>query len=366
MQVPLLDLKAQYATIRDEVREAIDEVCDEEQFVLGTHVEELEKRIAAYSNSKHAIGVSSGTDALLIALMALDIKPDDEVITTPYSFFATAGVIARLGAKPVFVDIVPESYNIDPEKISSRITRRTRAIMPVHLFGQCADMDPIVEIADKSGLAVIEDAAQAIGAEYKGRRAGSIGRIGCFSFYPTKNLAGFGDGGMVVTSDDGLAEKLRLLRVHGGKTKYHHSIVGGNFRLDAIQSVVLNLKLKYLDRWTNERQQNAAYYDEAFDSGLKPKSLTPPRACWKRAGDAHYHIYNQYVIRVPARTQLQAFLKQEGIGSEVYYPACLHLQECFNYLGHRQSDFPAAESASRETLALPVYPELREEQRQYV
>ena len=366
MQVPLLDLKAQYATIRDEVRNAIDGVCEQQHFILGPHVEELEKQIAAYSQTRYAIGVSSGTDALLIALMALDVKPGDEVITTPYSFFATAGVIARLGAIPVFADIDAHSYNIDPEGIERLITARTKAILPVHLFGQCADMHPILDIATKYHLPIIEDAAQAIGADYKGKRAGSMGVMGCFSFFPSKNLGGFGDGGMVVTNDESLAEKLRVLRVHGSKPKYYHSMIGGNFRLDAIQAAILNIKLRHLNDWTRKRQENALLYDRAFmAAGLSDQVLTP-RALWSETGDIHYHIYNQYVIRVPRRDELQSFLKGKGIGTEVYYPVCLHLQECFKDLGYRASDFPGAESASNETLALPIYPELREDQLKYV
>lgn len=362
MHVPLLDLKAQYATIRDEVRRAIDEVCDSQHFILGPQVEKLEKDVAAYSRCAHGIGVSSGTDALLVALMALDIKPGDEVVTTPYSFFATAGVIARLGAKPVFVDIEPRSYNINPAFIESVITGKTRAIMPVHLFGQCADMDPILEIAGKHNLPVIEDAAQAIGAEYKGKRAGSVGTAGCFSFFPTKNLGGFGDGGMVVTNDADLAERVRVLRVHGSQPKYYHGVVGGNFRLDALQATVLNVKLKHLDRWMAKRQHNAVPYDHAF-AGLP---LQTPTAAWKDTGDKHHHTYNQYTIRTSKRDKLQAFLKDANIGTEVYYPVPLHLQKCFANLGHKEGDFPEAEAAARESVAIPIYPELSDEQLSYV
>jgi dTDP-4-amino-4,6-dideoxygalactose transaminase len=368
MQVPLLDLTAQYVSIRDDVRHAIDQVCEEQRFILGPHVEDLERQIASYSGARYGIGVSSGTDALLAALMALDIKAGDEVITTPYSFFATAGVIARLGARPVFADIELDSYNIDPDQIPKLITARTRAIIPVHLFGQCAEMDPILDVASRHGIAVIEDAAQAIGAEYKGRRAGSMGLLGCFSFYPTKNLGGFGEGGMVVTSDNAFAEKLRLLRVHGAREKYYHSLIGGNFRLDAIQAAILKVKFKHLDTWTHARQQNAAFYDAAFiASGLTESSeLVPPRPVWKDKADPHYHIYNQYIIRVSRRDALQSFLKEAGIGTDVYYPVPLHLQRCFDYLGHKPSDFPRAEAASLQTLALPIYPELTDAQRQYV
>ncbi len=366
MQVPLLDLKAQYASIRDEVRKAIDDVCEQQHFILGPHVEELERQIAAYSQTRYAIGVSSGTDALLVALMALDIRPGDEVVTTPYSFFATAGVIARLGATPVFTDIDAHSYNMDPQRIERLITPKTKAILPVHLFGQCADMDPILEVASKYHVPVIEDAAQAIGAEYQGKRAGSMGVMGCFSFFPSKNLGGFGDGGMVVTNDESLAEKLRVLRVHGSKPKYYHTIIGGNFRLDAIQAAILKVKLKCLDAWTRKRQENAALYDRTLMGAGLSDQVSHPRAFWRANGDAHYHIYNQYVIRVRRRDELQSFLRAKGIGTEVYYPVCLHLQECFKSLGYRASNFPQAESASNQTLALPIYPELREDQLRYV
>ena len=362
MQVPLLDLKAQYATVRDEVRRAMDDVCDSQHFILGPHVEALEKAVAAYSNCAHGVGVSSGTDALLVALMALDIQPGDEVVTTPYSFFATAGVVARLGAKPVFVDIDRRTYNINPAGIERVITPRTKVIMPVHLFGQCADLDPILDIAQRHKLPVIEDAAQAIGSEYKGQRAGSFGTMGCFSFFPSKNLGGFGDGGMVVTNDAALAERLRVLRVHGSKPKYYHSFVGGNFRLDAIQAAVLEVKLKHLDTWTTGRQRNAAFYDHAL-AGAK---LGTPAPVWKSTGDAHYHIYNQYVLRHPQRDKLQAALKAGNIGNEVYYPVPLHVQKCFAYLGHKPGDFPESESAALETVAVPVYPELSADQLQHV
>lgn len=362
MQVPLLDLKAQYATIRDEVRRAMDEVCDSQHFILGPHVEALEKAVAAYAGCKHGVGVSSGTDALLVALMSLDIKAGDEIVTTPYSFFATAGVIARLGAKPVFVDIDRRTYNIDPAGIERVITSRTKAIMPVHLFGQSADLDPILDAAKRHKLPVIEDAAQAIGTEYKGRRIGSIGAMGCFSFFPSKNLGGFGDGGMVVTNDDALAERLRVLRVHGSKPKYYHNFVGGNFRLDALQAAVLEVKLKHLDSWTAGRQRNAAFYDKAL-AGAK---IGAPAAVWKDTGDKHYHIYNQYVVRHPQRDKLQAALKAGNIGNEVYYPVPLHVQKCFAYLGYKAGDFPESESAALETVAVPIYPELSAEQLQHV
>lgn len=357
--IPLLDLRAQYATLRDEIHAALDRVIESQHFILGPEVEALEQEVAAYSHCRYGIGVSSGTDALLVSLMAIDIRPGDEVITTPYTFFATAGSIARLGAKPVFVDIDPATYNIDPAGIEAAITPRTRAILPVHLFGQMADMDPILAIAERHGLYVIEDAAQAIGAEYKGRRAGSIGHLGCFSFFPSKNLGGFGDGGMVVTNDPGLADKVRLLRGHGARPKYYHKVVGGNFRLDALQAAVLRVKLKYLDEWTAARQRNAERYRRLFtEAGVE---IDLPH-------DAGYgrHIYNQFVIRSKRRDALMAHLKAQQIGTEIYYPVPMHLQECFAELGYRKGDFPASEQAALETLAIPVYPELSEGAQQAV
>lgn len=355
--VPLLDLKAQYEAIKDEIREAIDRVLESQRFILGPEVEAFEEEVAAYSQTQYGIGVSSGTDALLVSLMAIGIRPGDEVITTPYTFFATAGVISRLCAKPVFVDIDPRTYNIDPGKIEAAITPRTKAIIPVHLYGQMADMDPIVEMAEKYNLYVIEDAAQAIGAEYKGKRAGSIGHLGCFSFFPSKNLGGVGDGGMVVTNDPDLAEKVRVLRVHGAKPKYYHHVVGGNFRLDALQAAVLRVKLRYLDEWTAARQHNAAYYRKLFaEAGLLEgeNAITLPYdAGWGR------HIYNQFVIRVPKqRDALREYLESRGIGTAIYYPVPLHLQACFADLGYKEGDFPVSEKVSKEALALPVYPEL--------
>jgi dTDP-4-amino-4,6-dideoxygalactose transaminase len=358
MNVPLLDLKAQYSTIRAEVEAAITEVMESQHFILGPKVEQCEKAIAAYSGCAHAIGVSSGSDALLACLMAEGIGPGDEVITTPYTFFATAGAIARLGATPVFVDIDPATYNLDPSQIPSRVTGKTRAIIPVHLYGQMADMDVVMRVAGERGLVVIEDAAQAIGAEYKGRRAGSIGHYGCFSFFPSKNLGAAGDGGMVVTNDAQRAEKLRCLRGHGSKPKYHHKIIGGNFRLDAIQAAVVSAKLPHLDDWTSARQSNAKKYDALFrQSGLP---LGRPVVATDR------HIFNQYVIRVPGRNDLQAALQKKGVGTEVYYPVPMHLQECFAYLGHGLGSFPESERAANETLALPIHPELTEQQAQYV
>lgn len=358
MNVPLLDLKAQYATIRGEVEAAIADVMESQHFILGPKVEQCEQALAAYSGCAYGVGVSSGSDALLCCLMAEDIGPGDEVITTPYTFFATAGVIARVGATPVFVDIDPVSYNLDPALIPDKLTPRTRAIIPVHLFGQMADMDPIMAISEAHNVVVIEDAAQAIGAEYKGRRSGSIGQYGCFSFFPSKNLGTTGDGGMIVTQDAERAEKLRCLRSHGSKPKYYHKIIGGNFRLDAIHAAVATAKLRHLDDWTAARQRNAKLYDRLFKRNGAP--LIVPSVVADR------HIFNQYVIRAPRRNELQAFLKSKGVGTEVYYPVPMHLQECFAYLGNAAGAFPESERAANDTLALPVYPELGEPQLRFV
>ena len=361
MQVPLLDLKAQHAPLRQEIEAAIGRVLDNCQFILGPEVAALEQQIAEYSQAKHCIGVSSGSDALLVSLMALDIGPGDEVITTPYTFFATAGAVARLGAKPVFVDIDPVTYNIDPARIEEKVTARTKAILPVHLYGQCADMQPILDIATQHGLGVIEDAAQAIGAEYRGRRAGSMGTAGCFSFFPSKNLGAFGDGGAVVTNDDDFAEKTRRLRLHGSKPKYHHKVIGGNFRLDAIHAAVLQVKLKHLDTWTSTRQRNARRYDSLFAAAQLAGSLVGlPVIVEDR------HIFNQYVVRLPDRDAVKQHLSEQGIGSEIYYPVSMHEQECFSYLGYQPEDLPESHRAAEETLALPCYPEITAEQQQYV
>ncbi len=362
MKVPLLDLKAQYQTIRSEIEAAIAPVIESQYFIMGPQVKACEEAIAKYCQCAHAVGVTSGTDALLIALMAENIGPGDEVITTPYTFFATAGSIARLGAKPVFADIDPVTFNIRPDLIEKRITARTKAIMPVHLFGQVADMDPIMDIARRRNLVVIEDAAQAIGAENKGRRAGSIGHYGCFSFFPSKNLGCFGDGGMVTTNDPARAEKLAILRAHGSKPKYYHKIIGGNFRLDTLQAAVVAAKLPHLDGWSRGRQSNAARYHKLFEAAglVKSGQVGLPKI------PADRHIFNQFVIRVGPRDKLLAFLKGRDIGTEVYYPVPLHLQECFAYLGHKAGDFPESEKAARETMALPIYPELSDEQARYV
>ncbi len=366
MQVPLLDLRAQYATIKAEVEAAIAEVMESQQFILGPKVEQCEQAIAQYCGCTHAVGVSSGSDALLACLMAENIGPGDEVITTPYTFFATAGAIARVGATPVFVDIDPATYNLDASQIPSKVTSRTHAIIPVHLYGQMADMDAVMGVAEKYGLVVIEDAAQALGAESRGRRAGSIGHYGCFSFFPSKNLGAAGDGGMVVTNDAQRAEKLKCLRSHGSKPKYHHKIVGGNFRLDAIQAAIVSAKLPHLDEWTAARQRNAMKYDQLFcEAGLTAVRDGLPHVGLPRLV-TNRHIFNQYVIRVSRRDPLQATLKQRGIGTEVYYPVPMHLQECFAYLGYGARAFPESERAAKETLALPIHPELTESQLRYV
>lgn len=378
MQVPLLDLRGQYAPLRAEIEMAIREVCDEQRFVLGPRVAELETKIAEYSLAEHGLGVSSGTDALLLALMALDIGAGDEVITTPFTFFATAGVVARLGARPFFCDIDPATFNLDPAKVEQAIAERCelrgdrlfnkatggaiRVLLPVHLYGQMADLDAFDKIARKYRLAVVEDAAQAIGSAFAdGRRAGSIGDVGCLSFFPTKNLGAFGDAGMCVTNDGALYERMRILRVHGGEPKYYHSAIGGNFRLDELQAAVLVVKLKHLDDWTRARQANAAHYDELFrNADLGGAVKTPARVPGSR------HIYNQYVIRARRRDELRAHLQANGIGTEIYYPVPLHAQRCFAYLEHEAADFPEAQRASAEVLALPIYPELMAEQREYV
>jgi dTDP-4-amino-4,6-dideoxygalactose transaminase len=358
MNVPLLDLKAQYASIKAEVDAAVAEVFESQHFILGPKVDQCEKAIAAYSACSHAIGVSSGSDALLACLMAENIGPGDEVITTPYTFFATVGAISRLGATPVFVDIDPASYNIDASQLASKVTARTRVIIPVHLYGQMADMDAVMRVANDRNLVVIEDAAQAIGAEYKGRRAGSIGHYGCLSFFPSKNLGAAGDAGMIVTNDAQRADKLRCLRAHGAKPKYFHRVVGGNFRLDAIQAAVVSAKLPHLDAWTAARQRNAQRYNHLF--GKAGLSIGLPATVASR------HIFNQYVIRAKGRDELQAFLQKKGIGTEVYYPVPMHLQDCFAYLGYTAGAFPESERAAKESLALPVHPELTEAQAQFV
>jgi dTDP-4-amino-4,6-dideoxygalactose transaminase len=379
--IPLLDLKAQYATIRDDIQDTLQRVVESQCFILGPEVQALEEEIAAYCGCDYGVGVSSGSDALLVALMAIDLKPGDEVITTPYTFFATAGAVARLGGKPVFVDIDPLTFNIDPVGIEAAISPRTRAIIPVHLYGQMAEMDPIMDLAAHHRLAVIEDAAQAIGAEYQGHRAGSLGLMTCFSFFPSKNLGGFGDGGMVTTNDAALDDRLRLLRNHGHRPKYYNREVGGNFRLDALQAAVLRVKLKHLDRWTTGRQRNADTYRgllttagvmavpekvECLSEGCQTATCALDRVVLPPALPDRRHIYNQFVIRAPRRDELKAYLKEHHIGSEIYYPVPLHLQECFVHLGGAPGDHPASECAAHTSLALPIYPELTEDMQRTV
>jgi len=349
MEVPLLDLKGQYATIRDQVMAAVAEVLESQQCIGGPKVQELEKQVAAVSDCKYAVGVSSGTDAILNCLMSLEIGPGDEVITTPFTFFATVGCIARVGARPVLIDIDPRTYNINPDLIEAAVTKRTRAIMPVHLFGQMADMDPIVEVARRHDLAVIEDAAQSITSTYKGKKAGSIGTVGCFSFFPSKNLGGIGDGGMVATNDEALFKRLMMMRNHGSEPKYYHKYVGGNFRLDPVQAAALLVKLPHLDDWSEARRRNAAYYNGKFAGTIVQTPWISPDC---------KTIYNQYCIRVPRRDDLVAHLKANKIGCEIYYPLPAHLQECFAYLRYKRGDFPESERAADEIMALPIYPEL--------
>jgi dTDP-4-amino-4,6-dideoxygalactose transaminase len=368
MKVPLLDLKKQYQLIRQDILRITEDIYDSQYFILGPHVETLEKQVAQYCHAAYTTGVSSGTDALIIALMASGITAGDIVITTPYTFFATAGSISRVGARPCFVDINPETYNISPDGILSAIARlspaertRLKAIVPVHLYGQCADMSPILDIAREYRLMVIEDAAQAIGSEYKGRRAGEMGDFGCFSFFPSKNLGAFGDGGMVTTQSKSAHDTLVMLRNHGSHPKYYHRLIGGNFRLDALQAAIVSVKMTYLDQWTQMRQEHAATYRSLFSLyGLEERVVLPVEK-------ENRHTFNQYIIRVAdKRDELRAFLQESEIGNEVYYPVPLHLQECFSFLGYQQGDFPEAERAAHQTLAIPVYPELTEEQQEYV
>lgn len=362
MKVPLIDLSGQHESLRPNLLEAVARIIDSQQFVLGSEVASLEEEIASYSTTSFAIGCASGSDALLLALMALDIKAGDEVITTPFTFFATGSAIARLGARPQFVDIDPRTYNIDAALVEAAINERTRAILPVHMYGQCADMDALLEIGRRHDLPVIEDAAQAIGATDSGRRAGSMGQLGCFSFYPTKNLGGAGDGGMVVTSDESLATHLRKLRVHGGATEYQHDEIGINSRLDALQAAILRVKLKHLDEWSEARRSKAAIYDELLQEAERAGRFVRP---FVRV--AARHIFHQYVIRAPGyRDELIQHLSAHGVGNKIYYPVPLHLQQCFSYLNYKQGEFPEAERASLETVALPCFPELTEQQQHYV
>jgi dTDP-4-amino-4,6-dideoxygalactose transaminase len=360
-KVPLLDLKAQFAAVRGEMLEAITRVCDSQHFILGPEVEGLERELAAFLDIPHAVGVSSGTDALLVALMALDVGPGDEVVTTPFSFFATAGSVARLGARPVFVDIDPRTFNMVAGAIESAVTPRTKAIVPVHLFGQSADMHGVLDVARRHSIPVVEDAAQAIGAKYCAQAVGGLGAIGCFSFFPSKNLGAFGDAGLATTRDAALARKMRAIRQHGGEVKYHHDSVGGNFRLDALQAAVLRVKLPHLEGWTSARRRNADRYDAMFaEAGLTSAVMLPVRS------PESTHIFNQYVIRTPERDRLRVHLQERGVGTEVYYPIPLHQQPCFQGLGYSAGAFPNAEAAARDVLALPIYGELTEAQQAWV
>lgn len=372
MKVPLLDLKKQFEKIKDEVMEATEEVYESQYFIQGPKVEELEKKIAEYCGCQYAVGVSSGTDALLISLMAAGVGAKDLVITTPYTFFATAGSIARLGAIPLMVDIDEQTYNMDPALLDQAISSldegmraSLKAIIPIHLFGQCAEMAPIMEFAVKNNLVVIEDAAQAIGAEYqfpdgKIKRAGSMGEYGCFSFFPSKNLGAFGDGGMVTTNDPDVYDRLKILRVHGSRPKYYHKLIGGNFRLDALQAAILIVKLKYLDEWSEKRVRNANLYRKLLKE-IDPGDISLPLEKEKR------HIYNQFVIRVAnKRDALKKYLNEKGVGCEIYYPVPLHMQDCFQYLNLREEAFPISVKAASETLAIPIYPDLEESQINYV
>lgn len=377
MNVPLLDLKLQYNSLKPELDAAVQKVIESQYFILGPEVEKMEQSMNSYIGSSFSLGVSSGTDALLLALMAIDIQPGDEVIVPTYSFFATAGVVSRLHAIPVFVDIDPVTFNIDPQKISSKITKKTKAIIPVHLYGQSADMDAITSIAKEHKLFVIEDGAQAIGVHYKdGRKVGTIGDIGCFSFFPSKNLGCFGDGGLVTTNDPVLAERMKYLRVHGMNPKYYHKYIGGNFRIDALQAAVLSVKLPHLDGWSAKRRENAKLYNELFKKhGLAEETgkttydsknkILLPHSVYQASGIQNHHIFNQYIIRVEKRNELRKFITEKGIGNDVYYPVSFHEQECFQYL-NQGNDFPVANNAARSSLALPIFPELKPEQIEYV
>ncbi len=380
MDIPLLDLKAQYKTIKGEIEQKLLEVAASQRFILGAEVDSFEKEIADYCGTKYAVGVSSGSDALIASLMGLEVGEGDEVVTTPFTFFATAGAIARLKAKPVFCDIDKDSYNIDTSKLEELVKDRIenqkdtkiKALIPIHLYGQCSDMTPIMKLAEKYDLSVIEDAAQAIGAEYPTpegvKKAGSIGHLNILSFFPSKNLGAFGDGGMILTDEEEMAEKLKLIRMHGSKNKYFYEMIGGNFRLDALQAGVLRVKLRHLDNWLEGRREKASVYDHLFDqSGLMEKGwVFPPKPIFKDLGINNYHTYHQYVIRVQARDELQKFLKEKGVSTAIYYPLPLHLQKCFAYLGYREGDFPESEKAAGEVLAIPNYPELTSDQQEFV
>ncbi len=380
MNIPFLDLKAQYNSIQEEIDQKILEVVSSQKFVLGSEVEALEQEIAAYSQTANAVGVSSGSDALIISLMAFDLGENDAVITTPFTFFATAGAVARIKAKPIFCDIEEKSFNLDAEKLGELLdslaknqdVSSIKAIIPVHLYGQCVDMTPVLALAKKYELYVIEDAAQAIGSEYPApegiKKACSLGHVGILSFFPSKNLGGFGDGGMVLTDDDKLAQKLKLLRVHGSRNKYFYDVLGGNFRLDALQAAVLRVKLKHLDDWQQKRKEKASYYDRIFtESGLVEEGhIRIPEALYRDSSAEYFHTYHQYVIRAKDRDKLREFLEEKGVNTAIYYPLPLHLQKCFSYLGYKEGDFPVAERAAGEVLALPIYPELSAEQQDYI
>lgn len=357
MNIPLLDLKAQYQTIRKDVLAAIEAVCDEQGFILGPRVTELERRLAQYVGTTHAVGVASGSDALLLSLMAVGVAAGDEVITVPFTFFATTGAISRLGAKPVFVDVCADTFNMDSAKIESVITPRTKAIIPVHLFGQCAEMETITAVAKRHGLAVIEDACQAIGAKRHGAMAGAIGQTGCFSFFPSKNLGGFGDGGLITTQNDTLNDAMAMLRVHGSKVRYLHEAIGINSRLDALQAAVLEVKLKHLDQWAEGRRRNAARYEQLFkDANLNDRVTLPVTV------KGNEHVFNQFTVRVQRRDELRAYLKDQGVGTEIYYPVPMHLQTCYRDLGYQKGAFPISERAAEEVLSLPIYAELTDHQ----
>lgn len=380
MNVPFLDLKAQYKTLKHEIDKRILDVVESQKFILGSEVAELEKKVASYTRTKYGIGISSGSDALIVSLMALGIGKEDAVVTTPFTFFATVGAIVRVGARVIFCDIDKKTYNMNPEsledvikvEIKKKLVSKVKAIIPVHLYGQCADMAPILGSAEKYKLSVVEDAAQAIGAEYPSpsgvQNACGMGDLGILSFFPSKNLGAYGDGGMILTDNEKLAEKVRILRVHGAQNKYFHDIIGGNFRLDALQAAVLLVKLKYLDDWSQKRKNNALLYDRLFkETGLTANGILQiPDAVYKPRGIPRYHIYNQYVIRVKNRDGLQKYLTSKGIATAIYYPLALHLQECFAYLGYKQGDFPETEKATAEVLALPIYPELGTDQQEYI
>lgn len=361
MHVPLLDLKLQYAAIQDEIQTVLAEVCAEQKFILGPRVQKLEETLAQFIGTEYAIGVASGSDALLLSLMEAEIQPGEHIVTVPFTFFASTGVISRLQARPIFVDVTPDTFNMDPAQLAELLTPQVKAILPVHLFGQCADMEAILQAAGKVGIPVFEDACQAIGASRNGIQAGALGRTGCFSFFPSKNLGGFGDGGLITTRDPVVAERLRLLRVHGSRSEYHHHLIGMNSRLDAIQAAVLQVKYQHLAQWTAKRQANAAVYQRLFqESHLDERLIVPV------VGSGNIHVYNQFTIRTPQRDALSAYLTQHGIGNRIYYPVPLHLQECYQALGYQKGDFPISEQLSQEVLSLPIYPELAPDQLHYV